>query len=544
MKRIGKVTVTTAAALLALGLSACGDRPDVYEARLGTGKISAFGLESSVAVVDDGAHRVVQMTPRAGQELDRVSHPVGKGVIRAEASADGKRLFVLSTGDLTRKKGSDEKPSLTVLENGVARRYPLEAPHSGLAIDPLGRYLAIFAAPLANGAAQTTFLENPNEIVIVDLTAPMESAVTPRTIRSFGGTPLRVSFTPSLLLPGGPRRLLTVETTQDVTLLDLDNVKARPQRPEVTVRLTSGATAEQATPGGLVIDDGDPARSDDARIGVRLTNGSNVVTLTLVPTPPGAKTEDPAQVPNDFAPVVNLTDVGGVPGDIVFVRTDVGLRLAAIVPTTKRAVLVDPETSVVTNVDLPEPYSKISLITTVVGGAAGTDTALLYGQSGSRGVAFWSLGRATGQPYRSVEVVSLQAAITNVIDVPPPRPELKVLQATGQNAFYVLNLASRTASPLTTLGTASIHVARDGQRLWAFAQGSASLAAMSLADLHPVPLPLDRPINSVFDVANLDGGRSLVALDARGAAGATVLDAVFPDTANSRSYYGLLLEDL
>jgi hypothetical protein len=368
--------------------------------------------------------------------------------------------------------------------------------------------------------------------------------VTPRTLRSFGGLPQRVSFTPQLLLPAGPRRLMVVETDQDVALLDLDNVRAKPQRPEVTVRLTSGATAIANRPGGVVVDDGDPASSVDARIGIRLENGSNVVTLTLVPNAADAKTEDPTQVPNDFRTEVNLTDVGGIPGDIVFVHTEAGLRLAAIVPTTRTAVLVDPGTSITTNVDLPEPYGKISLITSVVGGAAGSDTALLYGTAGSRGVAFWSLGRATGQPYRSVEVVSLSASIGAILDVPPPRPELKVLQATGANAFYVLNLATRTASPLTTLATPSLLVSRDGLRLWAFQRGSSSLSQVALADLHPVPLPLDRPIDGVFDVARRDGGRSLVALDVRGAVGATVLDALAPDTAASRSYYGLLLEGL
>ena len=240
---------------------------------------------------------------------------------------------------------------------------------------------------------------------------------------------------------------------------------------------------------------------------------------------------------------MNLADVGGVPGDIVFVRSEVGLRLAAIVPATKTAVLVDLDTSITTKVDLPEPYSRISLITNAVGGTGG-DTVLLYGTGGSRGVAFWSLGRATGRPYRSVEVVSLATSIASVLDVPPPRPELKVLQGSGTNAFYVLNLATRTASPLTTLGTAALVISRDGRRMWAYERGRSSLAQVSLADLHPLPLPLDRPIDALFDVARADGGRSLVTLDGRGAGGATVLDALAPDTAASRSYYGLLLEDL
>lgn len=527
----------------ALAIAACGDRPDAFDAPIGTPR--AFGLEDQVLIVDDGAHRVVSLVAHADQELSRGSFGIGKGVIRTETSPDGKRLFVLSTGDLTRKKGSDEKPSLTVIEGGSARRYALESPHSGLAIDPQGRWVAIFTAPAAaGGQPQAAFVENPNEIVLVDLAAPVETAVTPRTLRSFGGFPQRVSFTSPLLLPGGPRRLMVVETDQDVALLDLDNVRSTPQRPEVTVRLTSGATAGQSRPGGVVVDDGDPARSDDARIGIRLENGSSVVTLTLVPAEAGARAEDPQQVPNDFRTVVNLTDVGGVPGDIVFVRSEAGLRLAAIVPTAKSAVLVDPETSIVTKVDLPEAYAKISLITNVVGGAAGSDTALLYGSGGSRGVAFWSLGRATGQPYRSVEVVPLSTSIGTVLDVPPPRAELKILQGNGQNAFYVLNLATRTASPLTTLGAAQLLVSRDGLRLWAFERGRPSLAQVSLADLHPIPLPLDRPIASVFDVARPEGGRSLIAFDARGAGGATVIDALLPDTAASRSYYGFLLEGL
>lgn len=524
-----------------LGAVACGDRPDEYEAPIER-PITSYGLEGQVALLDEGAHRVMLLTPRPGQELGRQGIAVGRGVVRAEVSADRKRLLVLSAGDIPRRKDKNERPSLTVIEGGAARRFSLESPHSGASVDPLGRYVALYAAP--GGGAQTSFVENPNEIVIVDLQAPPEAAVTPRTLRSFGGRPQRVSFTPVLQLPGGPRRLLVVETDQDVALLDLDNVRATPQRPEITVRLTSGASAVALRPAAVVVDDGDPARSDDARIGVRIADNPNVFTLTLVPSDPNAAPAEPNTVPNDFRPEVNLTDVGGAPGEITFVRTEVGLRLAAVVPATRSAVLVDPTTSITTNVDLPEPYSNISLITNVVGGAAGTDTALLYGAGGSRGVAFWSLGRATGQPYRSVEVVPLSVSIEKLHDVPPPRPELKVLQASGANQFFVLNLASRTAAPLTTLAAPTLHVAPDGQRLWAFARGSSELAQVTLDNLHPIPVPLDRPIDAVYDVAREGGGRSLVAVDANGAGGATVLDALAPDTTQSRSYYGLLLEDL
>jgi hypothetical protein len=531
-----------AALVLALTLGACGDRPDVYSAKVDS-PLSAYSLEGSVAIIDKSANRAALLTPGAGQTLDRTFVPIGKGTVRAEASPGHERLFVLSAGDVPRQKDKNEPPSLTVIEGGGARRLTLESPHSGFSIDPQGRYVALFAAPpAAGGPQQTAFIENPNEIVIVDLQATGADAVTPRTLRSFGGRPQRVTFSDPLLLPGGKRRLLVVETDQDVHLLDLDNIRATPRRPEITVRLTSGDSAVALKPAGIVVDDGEPARNDDARIGIRVENAPSVFTLTLVSSS-GEKPEEPGTIPNDFRPEVNLTDVGGVPGDIVFVRTDVGLRLAAVVPATKKAVLFDPTTSITTDVDLPEAYARISLITNVVAGAAGTDTALLYGSGSSRGVAFLSLGKAVGQPYRTVEVVSLASAVSHVEDIPPPRPELKVLEGAA-NAFFVLNLASRTASPLTTLAAPTIHVSPDGQRLWAFRKGFNDLAEVTLDTLHPIPLPLDRPIDSVFDVARADGGRSLIALDARGGIGATVLDALAPDTTASRSYYGLLLEDL
>ena len=465
---------------------------------------------------------------------------IGKGALRAETSPDRKRLFVLSAGDVPRKRDANERASLSVVEGAAARRFPLETPHSGFAIDPRGRYVALFAAP---GSAQTSFVENPNEIVVVDLEAPADQAVTPRTLRSFGGRPLRVTFTEPLSLPGGQRRLLVVETDQDVHLLDLDNIRTSPRRPEITVRLTSGATAVPLKPAAIAVDDGDPAANDDARIGIRVENAPSVFTLTLVAAT-DTKAEEPGTTPNDFRPEVNLTEVGGVPGDIAFVRTDLGLRLAAVVPSTRKAVLFDPTTSITTQVDLPEPYAKLALVTNVLPGAEGADTALLYGSGGSRGVAFLSLGKAVGQTYRSVEVVTLASGIERVRDVPLPRPELKVLETTGNNGFFVLNLASRTAAPLTTLTAPTVHVAPDGERLWAFQKGSGSLAQVTLSDLHPIPLPLDRPLDAVFDVTSIDGGRSLLTIDARGGVGATVLSALAPDTTTSRSYYGLLLEDL
>ena len=405
--------------LLALSIGACGGRPDIWDNEPSTTKTQVVGLANGVALIDEAAHRAVILLPKADQELDRLALPIGKNVIRAEASPDRKRLFVLSTGQVPRRSEKDERPSLTVIDGSTgtftAKRFDLAAPRSGLAVDPLGKWAAVFAS----SDVATTFVENPNELVLVDLAAPpSETNPVTTTMRSFGGKPQRVTFAPSLTLPEGPRRLLVVETEQDVTLLDLDHARDAVPRPEITVRLTAGSDSRVIKPAGVAFHDGSPSRNDDARIGIRLANDPNVITLELAPSVKGTTV-------HDFTPKINLTDVGGVASDIAFVQTDGGLRLAALVPALSSAVLVETETSITTRVSLPAPYQRLSLITSIVGGDTATDVALLWNASTlSSGIAFWSLGKTSGQPYRSVEVLNLGSSGAIGGDGPPPRPAL------------------------------------------------------------------------------------------------------------------------
>lgn len=238
-----------------------------------------------------------------------------------------------------------------------------------------------------------------------------------------------------------------------------------------------------------------------------------------------------------------------MPTDIAFVRADNNvLRLAALVPSIASAVLVDPDTGDTTRVSLPDAYSKLSLVTNVLGGT-GTDVAMLWagGNGAAPGVALWTLGRTVGQPYRSVEVLPISQSIRAVDDV-ATQPRLKVLETANPSmgGFLVLDLVARTASPLQTIGEASLAIAPDGLRLWAFARHGTNLAKLDFSNLSPQPLTTDAPIEAVYDVARQsaggDGGRSLVAIHLQGTVGATVFDALAPDTATSRRIPALLLE--
>ena len=95
----------------------------------------------------------------------------------------------------------------------------LTDPLAGLAIDPIEERWAIMYA--ATGPNQA-FVQNPNELVFLDVSQPPETAtLRAHTLHSFGGRPARLTFTPTLALPGGDRRLLIVESDQDLSILDL-----------------------------------------------------------------------------------------------------------------------------------------------------------------------------------------------------------------------------------------------------------------------------------------------------------------------------------
>ncbi|HQP34422.1 MAG TPA: hypothetical protein PLI95_04575 [Polyangiaceae bacterium] len=525
---------TGRAALLSVVLAAgCGERPEGWDQPVSVQHVA--GLSGAVAMVDESIHRVSLVAIGKDLSLDTRHQPTGVGIASVKPSPDGQKLYVLARGVQPRLGPDDDRPALWVYDGtgkgDLLARYELDAPLDGLTVDPLGQFVVVH--PSGSSGA---FVENPNELVIIDVTQPA-SSTNPvlRTLRSFGGTPQRLTFTDPLMLPAGERRLLIVETDQEVSLLDLDNL----DRPEVTVVLNSADGTTNVKPAEVAVDEGDADKANDTRVAIR-TNQSGVFLLTLAELPPGK------QAYNDFDVVVNIIGLSGVPSDIGFVRTDAGRRLAVLEPQHSRASLVDPETTVVTTVDLPTSYGSMAVVTDRAGGSGDeSDVALLWGgDSSAIGVAFWSLGKSVGQPYRSIEVLTgVASSVARVVDVPAPNDVLKLLipQAFGGGQVYVLDMQHRTASPLFTYSSSvEMEVSDDGLRAWFYVPGTSSLARIDLETLHPVNLYLDRTTKAVFDVTTQGGGRAAVALHPTGAWGATVFDATQPDDATAARHVGIL----
>ncbi len=515
-------------------VTACGDRPESYDAPM-DGNPTAVGLTGSVAIVDRPLNRVVMVTSPAQGALSTTAFGVGRNVVSALAAPDNEKLFVLSRGIQPRRNPEDERPSLTVIDGGqqpqVVATHTLTDPLQGLSVDPLGEWAVVYDA----GGV----VVNPNELIFIDLLTPGAVPV-PKTIRSFGGRPERLTFTSELTTPEGPRRFLIVETSQDVTLIDLNDLT----RDEVTVFLSQTTTGRAGQPLEVAFHDGDPADDSDARIAIRLANDSNVMVVELDDPAPGSG--------KPFQAVVNVADVGGTPTSIGFVRTDGGLRLAALVPGKQQAALIDPTSFVVESVEFDRPFTRLARVTEeLTNRPDASDVALLWSDS-ANGIAFWSLGTTSGTPFRSVDPYQIEISVGAVKGVPGDAfAHLKILESTSAAEFYVLDLDKRQSFPmLTNAAGFELTIAPDGQRGWALRPGTKEFASIDFSDLHPRSLEVERPVSGVFDIGRPDGGRTLIALHSvsnQGRSpglGATVLDGVNPDTATSVFYGGLLLGGL
>jgi hypothetical protein len=533
----------------ALGLPpGCGGRSGYWSTPVDSTP-PTFALPGAVALLDTAATRVVLLTPGPDQSLATTPIPVGTNILNAALSPDGRKLFVVSGGHRAEigDDQPDEAPSLTVIDPSQAppaQKFLLTTltdPLAGLAIDPAGRWVVLYAGSGTN----QPFVANPNGLVILDVTQPVSSTnPVSHTLMSFGGLPQRFTFTPPMALPTGSHPLLIVESDQGLSILQLEH----PKIPEITVPLTNGSDTQLLMPAGIAVEVGDAQTG--AGIGIRLANDNDVVSLQFVAEPGADLT-----VENGFLPTVNLTDVGGIASALAYVHTDGGLRLAALVPSKSKATLIDPVTSLTQDVALPAPYQSLSLVTDPNNDTSATnpgttvDVALLWNGAatqGQEGAAFWELGQTSGQPYRSIATVGITDVISDVLDVPATSggDSLKVLATRDTASFYILDLTTRTAAPLlTSTSYIALSVSPAGDQVWTYVPNGTQVAATNLQTKQPVSLLIERPVAQVFEIVRADGGLSAVVLHDEGGVGATVYDAKMPDDQTRRLYAGLLTSD-
>lgn len=519
-------------ALLLLAGTACGGRDKSWGQRFSQGEM--VGLTGSAAIVDRNRNEVMMLTSPGEGQLDVSRLGIGKNVVRALPSQGRDKLFVLTSGIQPRLHEDDERPQLIVFDGGTRprelQRFELGDPLEGLVLDPEGEWAVAFDA----GGV----VVNPNELILIDLTDPNADPL-PRTIRSTGGHPERLTFTSALEVPGsGRHRLLVVETAQDVVVLDL----ADPEGPEISVPLPETASGATAVPAGVVFHDGLPDDDSDAYLAVRFANDANVLTLRLdAPRGSAALSLTP-----------NLLDAGSLPSVLDFVQTDAGLRLAVLLPNETAALLFDPETSRSERVDFDHPYSGIARITRLVDDIPETgDVALLFSDR-TANIAFWSLGQASSTPYASFESYGVDNTVSTLIDIPGEEfAHMKILASPNQGEFFLLDLKSRLSHPMLSSPGFNLRMAPDGLRAWAFLPYELGIARLTFDDKHPITVAVERPVTDIFDIERSQGsGRTAFALHTSSSysgapdLAATVFNADNPDSAHTRFVSGLILEGL
>ncbi|HXK17088.1 MAG TPA: hypothetical protein VNG33_04775 [Polyangiaceae bacterium] len=552
MKRLITSARTACGLGLLLGSVGCGGRPSAWDTAFTpgvqadaepgdpSGNLQVRGLTGSVALLDPAQNQVMMLTSPEHFALASTRLPVGRDVVQFDSSVDRDRLFVLSRGVTPRYLDSDEPPQLRVFDGGIApkqvQNYVLQDPYNQLEIDPQGEWLIVHGSE--------GLVSNPNELILVRLPKPGASpgsadALVSKTLNSYGGKPVRFTFTSELTVPGvAARRLLVVQREKDLAIIDLENLDA----PETTVGLPLLPTGDFASPTDVVYHAGIDGEVN-SMLAVQL-NDSNVFILTL---------NESSSAAHAFSLDGNEVDVGGVPSKLDFVLTqkDGGLRLAALVPTKRAAVLVEPASGVTQAVPLPAAFTRIRRITSDVSANSGQDIALLYGET-TNTIAFWQLGTTTGTPYRSIDAYDIGINVAQVLDIPGEKyADRKILSggSTGsKQQFYVLDLAQRKSFPLDVLTNLTLNLSPTGEELWAFEKDATGFAQLTFDPLQPSSLYTQKPIAFVHDFETQHGGDERTALalhilpsNGHSSVAATLFDGLDPNTAQTRFYSELEL---
>jgi hypothetical protein len=429
--------------------------------------------------------------------------------------------LVLCAGG-TDDEGKDPEPAaLAVLDSsGVHRVYRFETRFNAMIQSEDGRHVFLFFDESA-ATEVDNLLFNPNEIGLIDLDQEPAPDVNPRlrTLRSFGGAPRSVAFSPEMMVAGEMRRLAIVLFDSDVAVLDL----AHADRSEFTIGLTRPGGAPLGLEQVLFAE-------QDAKIYLRGAASNDVFVVSL--TPSSTATE------NDFVPSLNQLGAGAGPDDMALFEQEGGTRLLVVSPASSEALVVHADPSQVTSIPLERAASRILLFDA---GAPDDPVverrALLYAE-GTNAVTFLDLDGIEEQRGRNAEPVVLSHSYSRVIPLEDKGLVLFIHQDAG---LSLLNLNERTVAPINSNQNLTNAVAAE-DKLWLAPSGQDRLGYLDLATFHPSEVRLDAPIDKMAAVPS--ARRPRIAVTHASAVGhVTVVDARAPSNlGRAQSFYGFLLE--
>ena len=519
-----------------------------------TDPLPMVALDDRVAFVEKNSHTAFLLDP-ADPSLTPRLVAVGEAPVTAVKHNGSNQLLVLTQGNPGSATVSAVPAELDIV-NAVpatpdekAASYELTGRFDGLAQSPDGHFVVLYHTS-SNQTASNAGLFNPNEMMIVDFgepSLPTPPVLAGKTIRSLGGVPMRIDFSPVFPFVGGARTLAVVLSQNYVTILDL----AHTDRTEISVPLCPQSTGCSFTPDQVLFD------PTNLNIYVRSSNAKDIFQITLTDLGPGI----PAGESNDFRASMSMLSVGGNPGGMALFGTGAGLRLAVLAPANRSLVIIDPKTSHTLSVATPIPANVIVPFQTpgeFVGDPPRSKAMLVDTLYGSTSVLFADLELVETTGGLSLRDYPLSTAASDVW--PLVEQGIAVLVAgryASSTAFTVMELATSSPTDIAAdsqLGTPYLET-RSPSRLWSAYQGSGLtylnlVARAGEADLVTNLVWLDQSITSIVALTQpstaLPGAEPVRYLvvghgDPRGFGNVTFLDADKPSRDSARTAYGFLL---
>ncbi len=531
--------------LLLLPHSGCdGSTPQFWQPR--NDLLPMVALDDRVAYVEKNSHAAYLLDPAATSFEPQVV-TVGKAPIAAIKHNGSNQMLVLSNGDNGSASVAAISPQLQIVDAkaSVAPDIRLLAGRfDGLAQSADGRFVVLYHTSSTQDASDTG-LFNPNEMTIVDFNIPPDprvSTLPTKSIRSLGGVPTRIEFSPPYPFKAGSRPLAVVLSQNYVTILDLDHT----DRTEISVPLCPQSTGCTYSPDQIVFD---PA---NLNIYVRAGNAQDIFQITLTDLWPDLPTDGS----NDFHASLSMLSVGANPASMVLYGSGTSARLAVLAPGSRSLVIIDPSTSHTLNIVTPTPTDVIVPFTVTNSTGEVKNQAMLVDTThGSTSVLFADLEQVETEGGLAVTDAPLRAAAGDVWPLVDQGIAVLVLgKPSAISAFTVVELATRRFVDITassTFGNPYLE-ARNPSRLWGVASGTKLsyfnlVARAGEASLTPTSIWLDQTIASIraLDKPGIDGHRYLAVgqSDPDAIGNLTFLDADSPDRATARTAYGFLFSN-
>ena len=507
-------------------------------------------LDDRIAYVEKNSHTAYLLDPADASFKPQVV-TVGKAPVAAVKHNGSNQMLVVSQGEAGSASVKRIKPQLQIADaipNPNAAPVPLDGRFDGLAQSADGRFVILYHASSAPDASDTG-LYNPNEMTIVEFAPPAYSTIlkhTLKSIRSLGGVPARIEFSPSYPFEAGARALAVVLSQNYVTILDLDH----PDRTEISVPLCPQSTGCTYGPDQILFD---PA---NLNIYVRAGNANDIFQITLTDLWPTL----PSDGSNDFLASLSMLSVGANPASMALYGSGKDTRLAVVAPAIKSLVIIDPSTSRALNIATSVPTNVIVPFTSVDSAGTAKQRAMLVDTvNGGTSVLFADLGDVETIGGLAIKDSPLRAPASDVRPLVDQGIAVLVLgKYTAISAFTVVEFGENPRFVEITASSVfdnPYFETRNPSRLWGAVAGT-KLSYLNLVarvgedNLASNAIPLDQQITSIqaLNTKSADGIRHLVVdhsnpSDPNQIGNLTFLDADKPDRTTARTAYGFLLSN-